>query len=113
VEVAEARFPLVFEHHEYRLGSGGTGRHSGGDGGEMWLRIEAAGVSQANTAGDGVRYGARGMLGGTDGAVHEYTLHAPGVAPLVLGTKQVGIVVPEGSRLHVLAGGGGGWGTPA
>ena len=27
-----------------------------------------------------------------------------------LGSKEVGIDVPAGSRLHILAGGGGGWG---
>jgi len=112
IEMAEARFPLFFEHHEYRLGSGGAGRHRGGDGGEMWLRIEAEGIARANTAGDGVRYGARGMLGGKDGAVHRYVLHAPDGAERVLRTKEVGIPVPSGSRLHVLAGGGGGWGAP-
>lgn len=111
IEMAEARFPLFFEHHEYRLGSGGAGRHRGGDGGEMWLRIEAEGLSRANTAGDGVRYGARGILGGKDGAVHHYVLHSPDGAERVLRTKEVGIPVPSGSRLHVLAGGGGGWGA--
>ncbi len=110
IEVAEARFPLFFEQHEFREGSGGSGRHRGGDGGEMWLRIEAEGSAVANTAGDGIRHGARGMLGGADGAVHRYTLHTPDGAARPLGTKEVGIPVPGSSRLHVLAGGGGGWG---
>jgi N-methylhydantoinase B len=110
IEVAEQRFPLVFEQHEFRPGSGGAGRHRGGDGAEMWLRVETDGPATANTAGDGVRYGARGMLGGQDGAVHRYVLHAPGEPPRPLGTKEVGIHVPSGSRLHVLSGGGGGWG---
>jgi N-methylhydantoinase B len=113
VEVAEERFPLVFEHHEFREGSGGAGLHRGGDGGELWLRVETDGAAQANTAGDGIRHGARGMLGGSDGAVHRYVLHAPDGAERPLATKEVGIAVPSGSRLHVLAGGGGGWGTPA
>jgi len=111
IEVAEARFPLVFESHEFNLGSGGAGRHRGGDGGAMWLRIDTAGPATANTAGDGVRHGARGMLGGGDGAVHRYTLHAPDGTARVLKTKEVGIAVAPGSRLHVLAGGGGGWGA--
>ncbi len=110
VEVAETRFPLFFEHHEFRAGSGGDGGHRGGDGGELVLRIEAAGTARANTAGDGVRHGARGMLGGDDGAPHRYTLHAPEQAPRELRTKEAGVAVPSGSRLHVLSGGGGGWG---
>lgn len=110
IEVAEARFPLVFEQHEFNIGSGGAGRHRGGDGGEMWLRVETDGPAVANTAGDGLRYGARGMLGGADGDVHRYTLHRPDGTATALGSKQVGIDVPSGSRLHILAGGGGGWG---
>ena len=108
VEVAESRFPLLFEQHEYRIGSGGTGKFHGGDGGELSLRIDAAG--SANTAGDGVRHGARGMLGGGDGKPHRYVLHAPDGSELELRTKQVGIPIASGSRLHVLSGGGGGWG---
>jgi N-methylhydantoinase B len=110
IEVAEARFPLVFESHEFNLASGGAGRHRGGDGGAMWLRIETDGPATANTAGDGVRHGARGMLGGENGAVHAYVLHQPDGAVRVLKTKEVGIAVAPGARLHVLAGGGGGWG---
>lgn len=110
IEVAESRFPLHFEQHEFNLGSGGTGLHRGGDGGEMWLRVETTTPCQANTAGDGVRHGARGMLGGGNGAAHRYVLHSPGGPARVLKTKEVGIAVPPGSRLHVLAGGGGGWG---
>jgi len=112
IEVTEARFPLFVAHHEFREGSGGAGRHRGGDGGEMRLRVETDGPAVANTAGEGVRHGARGMLGGADGAPHVYTLEIPGAPPRQLRTKEVGIAVPPGTWLHVLAGGGGGWGTP-
>jgi N-methylhydantoinase B len=110
VEVAEARFPLVFESHEFNPGSGGAGKHRGGDGAALWLRIETDGPASANTAGDGVRHGARGMLGGADGAPHRYTLHQPDGTVRVLKTKEVGIAVEPGARLCALAGGGGGWG---
>lgn len=111
IEVAEARFPLHFEHHEFREGSGGAGRYAGGDGGELVLRLESDAPVNANTAGEGVRHGARGVLGGQDGLPHRYTLHAPGAGSRELRTKETGIVMPPGSRLHVLAGGGGGWGA--
>ena len=111
IEVAESRFPLHFEHHEFRKHSGGGGRHRGGDGGELVLRLDTDEPVLANTAGEGVRHGARGMLGGQDGAPHCYTLEVHGAAPRVLRTKETGIVMPPGSRLHVLAGGGGGWGA--
>ena len=113
IEVAETRFPLVFETHEYRLGSGGAGLHRGGDGGDMRLRVEAAGTTKANTAGEGVVHGARGINGGRDGAPHDYTLLAPGAPPRKLKSKEIDVPVPSGSVIHVLSGGGGGWGVPA
>ncbi len=111
VEVTEARFPLVLEHHEFREGSGGAGHHRGGDGADLVLRVETDGPAVANTAGDGVRHGARGMSGGEDGLPHRYVLEAPGAALCALRTKQAGIPVPSGSRLRVASGGGGGWGA--
>src|SRR5580698_9628563 len=113
VEVAETRFPLFFETHEYRANSAGDGKHRGGTGGDMRLRIETDGPARANTAGEGVVHGARGMLGGKDGVPHDYTLLAPDAAPRKLKSKEVGIVIPPGSVIHVLSGGGGGWGDPA
>ncbi len=111
-EVMEARFPLVLERHEFREGSGGGGRHHGGDGAVLDLRVEAEGA-MANTAGDGARHGARGMGGGADGLPHHYVLEAPGAPPRTLRTKEAGVSVPRGSRFRLLSGGGGGWGTPA
>ena len=112
VEMAEARFPLLFETHELLPGSAGDGQYRGGLGGQLSLRIESDGPCRANTAGDGVRHGAAGMLGGQDGRPHRYRLrHADGTER-VLKTKEVGIPVQPGDRLIVEAGGGGGWGPP-
>jgi N-methylhydantoinase B len=113
IEVAETRFPLFFETHEYRPGSAGDGKFRGGYGGDMRLRVETAEQAVANTAGEGVIHGARGILGGRDGAPHDYTLLAPGAASRKLRSKEVGIAVPAGSVFHVLSGGGGGYGNPA
>ena len=113
IEVAETRFPLVFETHEYRPGSGGDGRYRGGTGGDMRLRVEAAGITNANTAGEGVVHGARGINGGRDGAPHDYTLLPPNAAPRKLKSKEINVPVPTGSVIHVRSGGGGGWGDPA
>lgn len=112
VEMAEARFPLFFRRHEFRPGSGGEGTHRGGLGAELELVIEAEGTSRANTAGDGARHGAAGMLGGADGAPHRYTLrHATG-AERDLRTKESGVELAPGDVLIVRSGGGGGWGPP-
>ena len=113
LEVAETRFPLFFETHEFRPGSAGDGEHRGGFGVSMRLRVETDGPATANTAGEGIVHGARGMLGGHDGAPHDYTLRAPGAAPRKLRSKEVGVAVPSGSVLDIRSGGGGGWGDPA
>jgi N-methylhydantoinase B len=112
VEMAEARFPLFFAKHEFRSGSAGDGTYRGGLGGELVMRLETDGPSVANTAGDGVRHGAAGMLGGRDGAPHHYTLDRADGTSRDLKTKEVGIPLAPGDTLHVRAGGGGGWGPP-
>src|ERR687897_1811694 len=78
LEVAEVRFPLFFPRHEFRPDSGGDGRFRGGPGAELEMAIEVAEPAVANTAGDGVRHGACGMLGGEDGWPHRYVLRSAG-----------------------------------
>src|SRR5207247_1001588 len=46
VEVAEARFPLFFERHEFRPDSSGDGRFRGGLGSELTLRMETTELAQ-------------------------------------------------------------------
>jgi N-methylhydantoinase B len=113
VEVAEARFPLFFERHEYRPGSGGDGQYGGGAGCELLLRLETASDCKVNTAGEGVRHAAAGRKGGRDGAPHDYRVRAPGGDIRVLKTKEEGVDVQAGTVFEVLSGGGGGWGDPA
>ena len=110
IEVDEARFPLHFRKHEFREGSGGEGRFRGGMGVEMELVVEAEAV--INTAGDGTRHGAVGMLGGADGAPHAYRLVRADGSARTLATKEVGVVVKAGDMLDIHSGGGGGWGEP-
>jgi N-methylhydantoinase B len=113
VEVAEVRFPLYFLRHEFRPDSGGDGRFAGGVGADLELQVETVTPCRANTAGDGARHGACGLLGGRDGAPHRYLMRAPGHRPMPLRTKQEGVEVPAGSIFEVHSGGGGGWGDPA
>ncbi len=113
LEVQEVRFPLFFRRHEFRPGSFGAGRHRGGPGAILEMAIEVAESAVANTAGDGVRHGACGILGGRDGAPHDYRLRLPDGSERVLRTKEVGIEVPPGAVLVARSGGGGGWGDPA
>jgi N-methylhydantoinase B len=113
IEVAEVRFPLHFRHHEFRPGSGGDGQFRGGLGVALDLVLETAKPALANTAGDGVRHGPCGMLGGEDGIPHVYRLISEGRAPRVLRTKEVGVEIRPSDCLEVRSSGGGGWGPPA
>jgi N-methylhydantoinase B len=112
IEVAEARFPLHFRHHEFRPGSGGDGQFRGGLGVALDLVLETAKPARANTAGDGVRHGPCGMLGGKVGVPHDYRLMSAGRAPRPLRTKEVGVELLPGDRLEIRSSGGGGWGPP-
>lgn len=112
VEVAEVRFPLHFRQHEFQPGSGGDGRHRGGLGVALDLLVETKTPARANTAGDGARHGACGMLGGADGKPHRYRLLSEGREPRVLKTKEIGIEIRPGDLLEIRSGGGGGWGAP-
>ena len=113
VEVAEVRFPLTFEHHEFRADSGGAGQHRGGVGAVLRLRVDITEPAVANTAGDGVRHAPYGLLGGQDGLPHRYRLRSRSGKTRVLKTKEVGIPVRPGDVFVVESSGGGGYGPPA
>ena len=113
IEVHEVRFPLFFRRHEFRPDSGGDGQYRGGPGGELEMVIETAEPAVGNTAGDGIKYGAAGMLGGGDGQPHNYWLQSEGRDDRPLKTKETGVVLRPGDVIHAHSGGGGGWGDPA
>jgi N-methylhydantoinase B len=113
LEVTEVRFPLFFRRHEFRPDSGGEGKFRGGPGGVVEMVIETAEPAVGNTAGDGVRYGACGILGGKDGLPHRYALYSAATAPRAIKTKEVGLVIQPNDVLILESGGGGGWGHPA
>ncbi len=112
VELAEARFPLHFERHEFRPDSAGDGEFRGGAGVDLELKIETKSPSLANTAGDGNRHGSRGMVGGRDGQPHHYELHRSDGTIRELKTKEILIPVDPGDTFVIRSAGGGGWGSP-
>jgi N-methylhydantoinase B len=113
LEVTEVRFPLFFKAHEFRRDSGGAGRYRGGPGGVVEMVVETEESAIGNTAGDGVRHGACGILGGEDGLPHRYMLYSGNREPRPIKTKETGLVIHPGDRLVLESGGGGGWGDPA
>ena len=74
--------------------------------------METTEPALGNTAGDGVRYSAYGVLGGKDGLPHRYRMIARGQTR-VLKTKEVGVLIPPGAMFLVESMGGGGYGAPA
>jgi len=112
LEVTEVRFPLFFKTHEFRPDSGGAGEFRGGPGGIVEMVVETTEPAIGNTAGEGVRHGACGILGGADGETHRYTLYSGNNEPRPIKTKEVGLVIRPGDRLVLESGGGGGWGDP-
>src|SRR5260370_444728 len=99
LEVTEVRFPLFFKTHEFRPGSGGAGQYRGGPGGIVEMVVETAEPAVGNTAGDGIRHGACGILGGEDGLPHRYRLHSGNAEPRTIKTKEVGLPIRPGDRL--------------
>lgn len=114
IEVAENRFPFLFEEHEFRPDSAGRGRNRGGCGSILKLRIETEDEVIANTAGDGIVTGGYGIMGGEDGMPHSYHLVAAHSGERrFLKTKEVGIRIRGGDVLEILSAGGGGYGSAA
>jgi 5-oxoprolinase (ATP-hydrolysing) len=64
-EVLEFRFPVRLDGYEIRRGSGGAGRHRGGDGGVRRVRFLEA--MTASILSNGRKYPAFGMAGGQPG----------------------------------------------
>ncbi|MDH5538303.1 MAG: hydantoinase B/oxoprolinase family protein [Rhizobacter sp.] len=65
-EVLEFRFPVRLESYSIRQGSGGAGRHRGGDGGVR--RVRFLDPMTASILSNGRHHGAFGMAGGQAGA---------------------------------------------
>ena len=111
VEVAEARFPLFFEHHEFRADSGGDGMHRGGVGAELRLRVESRSrrwPTPPATA-SAMRRTACSAAGRPAASL---STSLSGRPDRVLKTKEVGIVVRPGDVFFVESSGGGGYGPP-
>jgi N-methylhydantoinase B len=105
IEALELEFPLRVERYELAEGSGGDGRHSGGDGIVRSVRVlERARLSLLS---DRRRHQPQGSLGGSPGRVGKNELNGEELSPKCDGALQAGDVVT------VRTPGGGGWGEPA
>ena len=107
VEAFEAAYPMRVVEYRLRAGSGGDGRHRGGDGIRRVLEVVADDVTASLVTERRVR-GPWGLAGGGDGA--------PGRNALVRDGEEVELPakttlrLQRGDRLVVETPGGGGWG---
>ena len=102
VEALELEYPLRVERYELARGSGGAGRHAGGDGIERVIRVlEPCSLSLLT---DRRRHAPAGARGGGDGAVGVNRLDGEPLAPKAARELRAGQLV------SVTTPGGGGWG---
>ena len=103
IEVVESRFPLRITRYAVRYGSGGAGRHPGGDG--LVREFEFLAPAQVSLLTERRSYQPWGIAGGTRGTAGRNLLD---------GVPQKGktsLRVEAGQRLRIETPGGGGWGT--
>jgi N-methylhydantoinase B len=107
VEALELSYPFRVREYAIRRGSGGTGRHRGGDG--LVREYEFTVPAHVTIVGERRRHGPWGARGGSNGA--------PGVDALIEAsgrrrrlTSKTQLDVPAGARLRIETPGGGGWG---
>jgi 5-oxoprolinase (ATP-hydrolysing) len=109
-EILEARFPVLVEEFAVRRGSGGGGRHHGGDGVIRRLRFRSAlsGALLANHR----RIAPFGVAGGAAGAPGEGSIRrGDGTVERLGATAR--FEVAAGDELTIRTPGGGGFGAPS
>ncbi len=110
VEILELRYPVRVERFAVRRGSGGAGRHRGGDGVVREVRFLAP--MTAAIVSNHRRYPPFGLFGGLPGALgHNRLIRADGEVRELPGCVQ--IEVAPGDRILIKTPGGGGYGKPS
>ncbi len=104
VEALEAAYPLRMEAYEIRRGTGGAGRHRGGDG--VRRRIRTLVEAEASIISERRAEGPAGRAGGRPGAPGRNTLNGE-----ELGSKWRGRL-RAGDVIEIETPGGGGYGAP-
>ena len=103
IEALELEYPLRVERYELVYGSGGAGRHRGGDGLERAVRVlEDASLSLLT---DRRRHGPAGLVGGAPGQPGRNLLNGR-ERP-----SKISVELAAGDLVTVRTPGGGGWGS--
>jgi N-methylhydantoinase B len=114
IEALELEYPMRVERYELAEGSGGNGKHRGGDGVVRSIRVlEEATV---NLLTDRRRHAPHGLRGGAPGAVGRNYLDRMAVGDGLVRQElppKVAQLLAAGDVLTVVTPGGGGWGNAA
>jgi N-methylhydantoinase B len=109
VEAFENASPVLIRQYRVRRGSGGNGKHRGGDG--IVREFEFTVPAEATVLADRRLFRPYGLAGGEPG-MSGVTTHIPAKgAPRILPGK-VRLTLAPGDRLRIETPGGGGFGTP-
>lgn len=108
IEALEHAYPLRVTRYAIRRGSGGAGRHRGGDG--LRRDLMALAPARVTLLSERRAVGPRGALGGADGAPGENVLIRGGVEERL--PSKVTFSVAAGDVVSIRSPGGGGWGAP-
>ena len=106
VEALEIAYPIRVEDYSLRHGSGGQGRHTGGDGLVRAIRFLAA--ATATLTGERRRRAPYGLAGGQPGTPGHNTLIRDGTTSDLPGKTT--LALQPGDVIRVETPGGGGWG---
>jgi N-methylhydantoinase B len=109
VEALEQEFPLLVREHSLRRGSGGRGRHRGGDG--LVRELAAREPMEYSLLTERRRVSPRGAGGGGPGMPGRNLLRRAGADPEELPAKAQGRL-ETGDALRIETPGGGGYGVP-
>ncbi len=109
-EVLEWRYPVLLESFAIRSGSGGAGRHRGGDGTIRRVRFEEA--MELNVISGHRRVPPYGLAGGQPGALGRNRVHrSDGSVEELKGSDRTDL--ESGDVFEIQTPGGGGYGVPA
>jgi N-methylhydantoinase B len=108
-EALEYAYPVRLRRYSFRPGSGGSGRHTGGDG--IVREIEVLTDAQVTLLADRRSRGPYGLSGGADGSPGRTVIVRQDGSEEELPGK-TSVRLRAGERVRVESPGGGGWGKP-
>jgi len=110
-EQLEAKYPILIERHALRENSGGAGQYRGGLGTEVVVRARSP--ISVDVQADRMQCAPWGLEGGHAGLPNNvFVTRHTAAGPQVVAGKIRNERLKAGDTLHLLAGGGGGFGSP-